>query len=298
MAKRPGQGQYCRSLVIGRRNVVMRRFISCGLLITVVFALDGCGDPARPGRTLLPLDSDVVFQFYEAYGSATDRHPRFDLVADPRVAVKMRTTKEYGCSNYAIEYTRTVSDNRVQIELLGRSIGPICLTAIGPATAVFFLDVENGDFDLVLSSDGRIATFHVTVADSSFSVSPREDMFARTDYPLYWRYPPRSFVYLCGTPTTSRSLCDDFIDELSGLIPMEEFSFPESGQGPWPYAANGYHYNAPARYFRYSDEADFQVAGAALERYAREVIGSQQGIGISLWNWRNERFLSWLFREP
>ena len=287
------------------------RLSSAGLLAAALCTFGGCGDdpaqpPAQPpeqpsdppSRTFLPLDSDVVFQVYEAYGTPDDQYPNLNAVSEPRVAIRVRTEREYTCSNYDIEYKKAISKSRVVLQLTGVSLGPGCATSIGPAKTAFFADLETGTYELVVLHDVRTAEFLVSVSDESFSVSPSEDAFARTEHSLYWRYPPKSFVYLCGTTNITRSMCSDFIEGLSRLVPIEEFSFPQTGHAPWPGSADGYQYAAPVRYFRYSDEADFQRAGATLEAYARDVIGSQQGIGISIRSWRNERFLSWLYRDP
>lgn len=273
----------------------LRRLLNIGISS---LALTGCGDTIGPEKTLLPVDSNIVFQVSEGYGAVGDPYPRSDAVTIPRVVLKLRTAKEYGCSNYEIEYEKTVSSDRVHIQLLGTSIGPVCLTSTGPATARMFLDFSTGSYELILASGSDIATFHVTVTDSALSITPSAEAFARSEYAVYWRHPPKSLAYYCGTTVETRSMCDEFVDRLAAAVQIEEFSFPPQGQTPWAVVSDGNYYNAPTRFFRYSEESDFEAAGVVLETFAKEVIGAQQGITLSLWSWRNERHLSWLYREP
>lgn len=271
------------------------RFLSIGISF---FALVGCEDTTGPEK-MLPLESGVVFQVYEGYGAAEDQYPRGDVIANPRVALRLRTTKEYSCGNWEIVHVKTVSNNRVRIRLLGRSIGSICYTTMGPAKAMFFLDLGTGVYELTILYGNETATFSLSVTDSTLSVaSGDEEAFAVSEYSVYWRHPQESFAYFCGTTIEARAICDEFVERLAAVVPIEEFSFPPHEQPPWPLVSDGHYYDAPTRFFRYTTEADFQAAGAVLETYAREVIGAQQGIGIWLWSWRNDRYLSWLYREP
>jgi hypothetical protein len=269
-------------------------------LIAVLSAwLIGCSEDAGRQHIVaptpfLPLDSDIAFQVYEAYGAPSDRAPSYHVIAQPRVAVWMRTTKAYDCWNYSIEHTSTVSANRVEVHLLGRSIGSVCLGTLGPARTAFFLDLDVGDYELVFHHENRSALFQLTVTDSSFVTSPPQDGFARSEFTEYYRYPPQSFAYYCGTTLATSWMCDDFVDRLLRSLRLEEISFSPPGQAPWPTQSDGHWHDSPARFFRYASEADYQAVGAALEQFTAETIGGTEGISLWTRSWRNEPFMSWL----
>ena len=211
----------------------------------------------------------------------------------------MRTTTEYPCANFRIEYATNVTRNRIEIRLLGRSIGSVCLDAIGPARATFFLDLDVGEYQLVFDHENRSATFQLTVTESSFKTFALQQGFARSEFAEYLRYPPRSFAYYCGTTLETGWMCDGFVDKLLQTVPLEEIFFSPPGQVPWSSQTSGYWHDTPARFFRYESDADYQAVGAALQQFTAETIRDGQGIGLSTLSWRNEKFMSWLFaRAP
>ena len=267
-------------------------------LLTLVAAATGCLN--EPKRGTGDLGSDIQIQFCEAYGSPAALYPQPEFVGEPRLALELRTVEQYGCSNYTIVYQRTPTPNGVRLDLLGRHLGYICLTSIGPARARFFLDLRPGDHDLVLTKpDGGVAAFRVSVTPAAVMVTPDSSSFASAPSPRLWRHPARSCACYCGTTIETSWMCDDFVGRLRAAIPLEEFSYPDSGLAPYARQASGHWFDAPTRFFLYGSEADFARAQQVLQDYAANVIGTQQGIGISLHNWRNESCLSWLYdRTP
>ena len=59
----------------------------------------------------------------------------------------------------------------------------------------------------------------------------------------------------------------------------------------------GHHYDMPAKYFFYEKDEDFDKAGEILKSYTQNVIAQYSGVGISLINWKNKKYLSWLFDD-
>jgi hypothetical protein len=78
---------------------------------------------------------------------------------------------------------------------------------------------------------------------------------------------------------------------------FEAFTFPDSGEIPYPREGGGHHYDMPVRYFRYETEADYDTAGAILERYSKEIISQYSGASISFYNWRDKAFHYWLLEH-
>jgi hypothetical protein len=266
-------------------------------LSVLLAAAPGCVDDPPRGRSA-ELDGDIRFQIREAYGRPGRQTPEPQFVGEPRLLLSLWTEREYSCANWGIVYRCRAEQDGLRVDLPSRSIDDFCLTAFGPATAAFFVDLDPGDQRLVLSKPGGgLAGFQVSVSPQAVRVSPDSAGFASTPARVYWRYPPRSFACLCGTTTETSWMCDDFVGRLQAAVELEEIAFPDSGLAPYPRASSGHWFEAPGRYFRYGSEADFAAASTVLQDYAREVIGTQQGIGISLHSWRNEHCLSWLYDQ-
>jgi len=90
-------------------------------------------------------------------------------------------------------------------------------------------------------------------------------------------------------------MCDDFLDSLLSNLSLIEITFPDSGQIPFPRSSSGHYYDAPGRYFIYTSDDDFTAAGELLESFTKNVIAEHQGIGLTLVNWKNVSYHSWLF---
>ena len=66
---------------------------------------------------------------------------------------------------------------------------------------------------------------------------------------------------------------------------------------PYARTASGYYYNAPARYYRYETEADFETAKALLRQFSQEVLRHHEGDGLSVWNWKGDQGMSWIYER-
>lgn len=235
------------------------------------------------------LDGSVQFRIGESYSEPT-------TVEDPSLMLFMTTEEIYPCCNYSIASMLVKDESSIFVELLGVYKPDICMTAIGPADSRSKIALAPGNYSLSFSLDNLIDEYFVTVTDSSISVDGNGS-FTATTKPLVWRYPPRTFAYLCGTTTETSWICSEFLDSLLVTGLFEEYQFPDSGSIPYPESSEGYYYNMPVAYFCYQQEADFETAGAILERYAKSTTKQHTGVGLSLINWRNKRYHSWLLEE-
>jgi len=137
--------------------------------------------------------------------------------------------------------------------------------------------------------------YEVKVTKASIEVHKIFPIFTETEFEVFWRYPRNSFVYLCGTMTETSWICDDFLSVLLRGVDLEEFKFPDYGEISYPRSSQGHYYDMPARYFIYKSEGDFDKAGEILKSYNESIISSYSGVGISLTNWKNRYYYSWLF---
>lgn len=260
------------------------------LLLIGVLSISSCslvGIEEYPGTTS-PIEGRVFFSVYEGFAS-------YDREQEPVVLLKMLTEKIYGCCNFAIVADVKVLPGMISVDLQGINKPPVCLTALGPASYDHQIDVAPGTYALVIKSNQGTDIHALVVTSDYIQVRPGSSLVSSPQATLVWRVPERSFAYICGTTIETAWMCSDFADSLMTLPGLSEFDFPDSGFIPyWPPNSDGYWHNEPARYFKYYAEADFDSAGALLTRYKRDIIQDQQGIGLSLINWRNKWYRSWM----
>ncbi len=265
----------------------MRRtaLLICGFLGGYLLITGGCASD------LHSIEGRIFFKVYEGY--------EFEqLEGRPRIILEMRTEKIYGCCNNRIVSEINRSGSYISINLKGILFPEICLTAMGPAVSLDFLDLPEGVYSLNFLEWSSPDRHTLIVRNDAIEVKPGLSHFTAPDCIVFWRYPENSFAYYCGTMIETAWICDEFLVRLSDEINLEEFRFPDYGEIPYARSSQGHYYDAAARFFRYQTEEDFNSAGEILAAYSREFSSEWEGIGLSLRNWKNRHFSSWLFRLP
>lgn len=238
-----------------------------------------------------PIDNDIIFKFVEGYRDSTGE-------CEPEIMLYMETDRWYGCCNYSIESEISLLGNEITIKLLGIYMPGVCLTAFGPASSREFFSLPDGIYLINFIHGFSMDKYVLNVSDSCLEIFNRVVTFTRPEFYAYWRYPPNSFVYLCGTKTETSWICQDFLNTLLGEVNLQEFFFLDYGEICYPRSSMGHYYDMPARYFLYESDENFDRAGEVLEAYTHAVIDQYSGVGISLWNWKHEEYASWLFDWP
>ena len=240
---------------------------------------------------LLPLQGKILFGVMESQRSS-------DCNCVPDITLVMKTEQTYGCLNFQIKTEILRLGGQIDLKILG--IKPpegYCLTALGPATARHVLDLPAGTYALNLYYNYAVDRYHLIINADSLQIVSTVSFFSQPEFTVFWRFPPNSFVYLCGTMTETSWICDDFLARLLREVDLEEFNFPDYGEIPYPRSSEGHYYDAPARYFKYDREEDFDRAGEFLRSYAESITVNYQGVGISLANWKGRFFYSWIFES-
>lgn len=241
---------------------------------------DGGNPPFIDG--IIPIESDIIFSVKEGYEDN-------DSAGLPKTVLSM-SSGGYPCANYSLVYNASTNTDTVSIDFSGIDEPDVCLTAIGSAKGVSFLDISNGEYSLNFTYDGVEDGYILSITDSYIEVYEQTAKFTTPEYELFWRYPPNSFAYLCGTTTDTAWICDDFVATLIGGVSLQEFQFPAYGKIPYP----AFWSDTPARYFYYGNDRDFADAGDILQTYTRNVINNYSGVSILLISWKNESHRSWL----
>lgn len=259
------------------------------LFAALLFGLVSCGIFDSSDTELRPLEGDILFGVQEGHEAG--------LTGEPDIMLLMRTEKIYGCCNWSIKHRISRMGNRITIDIVGILVPEICLTAEGPARAEGFLALSRGVYSLYFIYKNNRDKYTLEMSDSSIHITENASQFTKPQFELFWRYPPKSFVYLCGTTTEASWMCEDFLDTLLSEVDLCEFQFLDSGVIPYPCSSEGHYYDMPAKYFIYQDDDDFDKAGEILRVYTEQHIIQNSGIGISLINWTNKKYLSWLFNN-
>ena len=266
-----------------KKNYLFLPVLICFFLFFNSFVFLSCNYLGSSGNEIIPIEGNIVFSIQEIYKN-------YDSISEPSIILAMSTEKIYPCCNYTLLSEVLVRDNKISVNLSGISIPEIGLTALGPASSSSFLDISPDEYLLDFSYIDLEDKYVVTVTDSSIKIREIESQFTNPRFKLYWRYPPNSFVYLCGTTIETSWMCDDFLDTLLREIDIEEFKFENSGEIPYPLMSKGHYYDMPAKYFYYDKDEDFDKAGEILKEYTKNNITQN-----SLINWNNKQYLSWLF---
>ena len=240
---------------------------------------------------LLPVEGKVLFSVMEI-------HRSYDCNCAPDITLTMKTEKVYGNPCYQIKTEMFSSGGQIDLKILGiKAPEGLCADVLGPATVTKVLDLPEGTYALNLCYNYAVDRYHLIVNADSLQVVSTVPSFSQPEFTVFWRFPPNSFAYLCGTMTETSWICDDFLSRLLKEVDLEEIHFPDYGEIPYPRSSQGHHYNAPARYFKYDKEEDFDRAGELLKSYAESVTANYQGVGLSLTNWEGRFFYSWLFEK-
>ncbi|MDH4222082.1 MAG: hypothetical protein OEV55_00935 [candidate division Zixibacteria bacterium] len=241
--------------------------------------------------TIIPLEGKIIFSIKEWYKD-------YESPIEPDIFLKMRTEKIYGCCNYSIETRISEFGNNVSIVILGVYKPSGCYTALGPAKYESFLNLPEGKYRLNFYYKGSVDRYEVEISNSRIEIDQKSFGFTQCEFPLVWRYPPNSFVYLCGATSETQWICDDFYDTLMSKVHLREFEFPDTGKILYPTTTCYYQFNMPAKYFIYKNEDDFDKAGEVLSQYYQDyqdVIVYYFRGGISLINWKYEEYGSATF---
>jgi hypothetical protein len=238
--------------------------------------------------TIGPIEGKIKFNVEEGYANP-------NYVSDPEIMLLLQSDKIYPCCNYTIQTNVRLQDEKLRIDVLNIYKPEICLTATGPAKSRLRLDVPIGEIELQISYSQRIDHYRLIVTEHSIRLDPIKSSFTSPMSTLTWRYPRKSFAYVCGTTTETAWICNEFYDSLLSIPNVTAYEFPDSGVIPYPDSSDGYWNNESSKFFLYKTESDYDEAGRLLQRYSEETLSNYKGVGIYLLNYRNRRLMSWLF---
>ena len=237
-------------------------------------------------QNLEPLEGKVWFSVDEAYD------PPYDS-GYPQITLSLSTDKVYPDIQRTIAADVRAVGPLVSVDIRGIQCPDVLFQTPGPARSNWPLCIGDGQYLCQLSYGWDSDWCSLTITDSYVRTSLIEGSFSDSPSDLCWRHPVNSFAYICGTTVEDTWVYDDFLDSLRSRVSLTEFSFPDSGEIPYPRSSAGHYRDMPARYFRYQKDSDFQEAGRVLEEYSKNVLRQRMGVGIMLVDWKNRRHTSW-----
>ena len=146
------------------------------LLLMFPSFLSSCKVDNPSNSEFQPLEGKIIFSLTEGYEYQ-------DAVSNPKIVLKMRTEKIYGCFNYSIVTRVLRLDKGISVVVSGVSISNVCLTALGPASYEEFLNLPEGEYSLIFSYWGITDRYGVKISNSSIEVVVKESNFTELEHP-------------------------------------------------------------------------------------------------------------------
>ncbi len=133
--------------------------VVCLVVSSVCLMVCGCGIGDSDGDewSLQPLDGTLLV-LAEQYPP-----PYWEGEAGEIVRVGLRSEKIYGCMNYVVQSSLHRYGKYIDIDVDGIATPSICATALGPAVAVFDLDLAEGTYVMEISY--RFPGFRIPLRD-------------------------------------------------------------------------------------------------------------------------------------
>lgn len=229
-----------------------------------------------PFEKVKEITSDLSMRFREF---------TFDKVIGPELFLEIRTTAVYGCGNYYIKTDTVYEDQTLSINVIGAAIGSGCLTNIWPATTHLFPTKSFNRIEINLRDSTDI--YDIDITENKVTASPLSTSFSSFEYLNYYPYPKNSFAFYCGTLTQDSASCNEVYELLKTNLNVQEFSLPTDGESPYSEKSDGHHYNAPGKFFKYTQEEDLTTANAYILNYINANLKNTEGYGLVLVSWND-----------
>ena len=133
----------------------------------------GCGEYNDIG--LSRVDGNVMFRVCESWSKPGT------------FILSMYTDYDLGCANFLLVNESSVSGRHIRVCIRGIQLdGEMCLTALGPATALIELpDMVKGGYPLLIGYDGQDDRYTIMVKDGEVSIRSHRSTF--TQPVVCWR---------------------------------------------------------------------------------------------------------------
>lgn len=253
----------------------MRRALA--IIFAVIF-MNGCGSDSDTSRNSitdpgpLPIEDGV---FVSVMGRpVVNYYPR-----DANILISIRTKKIFGCINYYIENTFEQDANDLTMDLLDIGIDGVCFTALGPATASKYLQLDSRKYNFHLFNGSEEDVYRLLIEDDRIDIVPVLTSFSDPAYTTFWLSPENSFALYCYVLNNAGYTCDDFKTYMNTRMKIKKFAFPEEGEKPYP---------PWGEYYKYCF-AEWDDVEAAFIEYCGSVLPPYNGdVTIMMISWEGK----------
>ena len=255
--------------------------------VLLIVAIVGC----EKNEMHKSVDSEINIRMVEIF----DNSPR-------TLQMHFSTTKIYPCCNYPIDLSWKKTSNSIEISFNGVIETDLCLTALGPATAIIdFGTLGNGTYQLIFQNGEVKYSGQLVVSSDSYKVnfgSNSEFSFANA---LLNKMPENTiWGYVGYHKQETSTLVQSFLDDLLSLGANEklylpgdyrEFEIAENGKIVQPDATSGYYF---ARSFVFQYSGDIAKVEQLVEQYAHDYGTEYMYIGV--YTDKGNQILSWMYK--
>ena len=208
------------------------------------------------------------------------------------------TEKIYGCSNYGIQSTFVLTDNKITINFIQVIVPSICLTSLGPASTIIKLDgLPNKTYEIELNFGATKISGQLNVSASSFKATLPTQTKVQFVNPELGRVPNNTIYgtvhyHVTSTTTTVQKFIDSlqFYGAASTLYPQGDYgNFQIESTGQIKQVQDpGYYFT---RYYIYNYSSNSAQLKSLVRRFG---INYPDSLLITLYTTKGETFYSWV----
>jgi hypothetical protein len=130
----------------------MKKYLSLFVFLIFIFSC------SKKQTTADPFDENVKIKMVEGIDSTKKT-----------LTLRCFTEKIFTCSNYYISHTISVTANKIAINFIEINEPGICLTSLGPASAIIdLINLDNRDYELEIKISNTTITGQLKVSNGSY----------------------------------------------------------------------------------------------------------------------------------
>lgn len=229
------------------------------------------------------IDNEINFYPFELHDSPN---------SIPNLKLKIFTSEIFPCYNYGISTSEFLKNDELIIRLDNIQDPGVCLTALGPARTL--INLPESITKLTFINGQKIDRYQVYITREKITITPINYEFSNSEYEYTFRFPENTFVYVCGTNVQNEYIFSDFKNIILSNDNITEFNFNGDGRIPYPESSDGHWVDNESVFFKYETESDFNELKDLLKNFTQNNIQPNDGVTISLMNWKNESYRSWM----
>lgn len=221
-----------------------------------------------------------------------------EQTAGPELRLMLRTKGEFNYTSIDFEVVDDYIDSEFTREIIINGIlehpewRP--RSELAQATShVPFFDIE-GELNLIIRDGPFTDSFNVNITEEKVDISILDTTFTEVAYDRYYRRPPNSMFFSCGTIEAKKHLCEELHELMKAEANLREFQFPDDGEIPYPkQSVEDFEYNAAIRFYLYDSSEDYRHAGQLLVDFADENGISNEDNWLFVVNWQELAYSSY-----